>query len=1141
MSPDSRFIARKMFQLFVLILSLVVAGCGGGSNPINVAVTPGSAQALDFAQSVNLSATVSNDSLNKGVSWSMSGPGTLSATTTSSATYTAPASGSTGTAVVTATSVADSTKTAVMNIKVSAAPAITTTSLSAGVEGTAYNQSIAATGGAGSLTYSLGTGTLPTGLSLSSSTGAITGKPTGPSGTANFTVKVTDASTASPQSATQALSIAINLPPAPTITSTSLQAGVEFTAYSQTIGASSGLAPYAFSISAGALPAGLALNATTGAITGTPSGPNGTANFTVQVADSSNPAQTVSKALTLAINLPTAPAVTTTTLPNGTIGSAYNQALGVSGGHGSFTWSITSGTLPAGLTLNAGTGVISGMAAGPNQVSNFTVKVTDSSNPAQSATRNLSITVAAAPLTVTTTGLPNGAVGDTYANAMLQTNGGTSPVTWSLSQGTLPAGLSLNASTGAITGTPTTTGTSTFTVQASDSSVPTAQTATKQLSIQIGAGVSITTTSLPNGTVGTSYTATNLSATGGVSPYTWSVTAGALPGGLTLSSTGQITGQPTVSGTFNFTAKVTDADGGTSTANLSIVVNPAAPLTVATTSGSLPQGTLNTAYPSTNLSATGGVQPYTWSITSGALPGGLTLSNNGQITGTPTASGTFNFTTKVTDSATPAAGTATASLSITVSANSCAGYGSGNESVLHGQYAFLAQGFEGLGSLSGFAAAGSFAADGTGKITAGEVDINLASGPQHLTVSATGSSYSLGSDNRGCAVMSFGGSNSVVLHFAVGGISSGVAARGRVIEFDDADGTGTRIAGILRLQTKTDFVLSSLNARYAFGLDGTDSTGGHVAIGGAVNVNTSTGALSSGYADVDDSGTLISSITGATGSIGTISTTTGRATGSFSGGVGAMFNWAYYVVNKNELFIVSTDTQAVGTPVASGRAFVTGSSFSNASLNGNYIIHVSGSSGGLADSTLGLLTASSGTLNGTLYQYGLGNSPNASTNTITGGTYTVNASSGRAALTGTGNHAPVLYLTTATDGISAIVVGTDNSAIFGFVELQPSANYTNTVSGNYFLGTEDPSDNTITNDVGAVSIVGSTGTVSGTEDRSAAGSPYLVTGSTISGTVSMGANGTGNVGSGTVAVTNGTRLFFIDEGGGPARITVVEQ
>ncbi|HEX5423161.1 MAG TPA: putative Ig domain-containing protein [Candidatus Acidoferrales bacterium] len=264
-------------------------------------------------------------------------------------------------------------------------------------------------------------------------------------------------------------------------------------------------------------------------------------------------------------------AVSTATLPGGTVGTAYSATLQASGGTTPYAWSVSSGTLPAGLSLNATSGAISGTPTSSG-TSTFTIQVADANSG--TATKSLSIAVAAAgqTLSVSTTSLAAGTVGTAYS-ATLQASGGTTPYSWGVSSGSLPAGLTLNASSGAISGTPTASGSSNFTVQVKDAN---SATATKSLSISVSAAaqaLAITTTSVPDGSTNTAYSAF-LYAAGGKTPYTWSISSGSLPAGLTLSSTGDITGVPTATGTFSFTAEVTDSSSTkqTATANFSMTV-----------------------------------------------------------------------------------------------------------------------------------------------------------------------------------------------------------------------------------------------------------------------------------------------------------------------------------------------------------------------------------------------------------------------------------------------------------------------------------------------------------------------------------------------------------------------------------------
>ena len=198
-------------------------------------------------------------------------------------------------------------------------------------------------------------------------------------------------------------------------------------------------------------------------------------------------------------------------LPDGRAGVPYLTNLEARGGEQPYTWEITAGSLPQGLTLLNITGTIAGIPTTAGEY-RFTVQVRSGED---SDSQQFRIVIASLqPLSVQTNNLANGIVGAVYS-ASLAASGGTEPYAWSVSAGSLPAGLTLNPSSGVISGTPTTAGVSDFTATVTDA---TNQTATRQLRITINAPpVSLSTTTLPGATVGQAYTA-NLSASGGTPP-----------------------------------------------------------------------------------------------------------------------------------------------------------------------------------------------------------------------------------------------------------------------------------------------------------------------------------------------------------------------------------------------------------------------------------------------------------------------------------------------------------------------------------------------------------------------------------------------------------------------------------------------
>ncbi len=543
--------------------------------------------------------------------------------------------------------VADAVTTATKALTLTINPAltITTAALAAGDSGAAYSQTLTASGGATPYTWSIPAISLPTGISLNSSTGVISGN-TSSSGSFSITATLTDNIGGT---ATHPYTLVIN-PPLTITTAPTLANGSVGSSYSQTLSASGGASSsYTWSITSGSL-GSLALNGTTGVISGTPTS-SGPLTFTAQVTDAISISVTKNFTIniTAGLTISTAPA-----LPSGVVGTAYSQTLVAVGGTPGYTWSITAGSPPAGINLNPATGVLSGTPTSSGNAS-FTVQVTDSASG--SASKAFTLTIAS-PLTITTApSLPSGIANSSYSQTIAAT-GGTAPYAWSIISGLLPAGLSLNGSTGVLGGTPTSTGNFSFTVQVIDSA---SSSATKAFTLSIAGGLSISTApTLPSGAVGTAYSQT-LVAVGGTSPYSWSITLGALPNGLGLNpATGVISGTPTSSGNASFSVQVNDSASGTATKQFTLAIS--SPLTIAT-APSLPTGTVNTSYSQT-LGATGGTPPYSWSITSGSLPGGLNLnSTNGNISGTPTSSGNFSFTAQVND---VASGTASKTFSLTI-------------------------------------------------------------------------------------------------------------------------------------------------------------------------------------------------------------------------------------------------------------------------------------------------------------------------------------------------------------------------------------------------------------------------------------------------------------------------------------------
>jgi hypothetical protein len=328
------------------------------------------------------------------------------------------------------------------------APVVLITTLPNAAPGVAYSATLTASGSPAP-TWSIVSGSLPTGLSLNSTTGVISGTPTG--STATFTARATNSQGTDDQALT------LTVTGTPQIITQALPAGTPNLAYTATL-AATGTAPIVWSVTAGVLPPGLALNPASGVISGTPTAVDAWP-FTVAA---TGPAGTDDQTFEILIGI--APIISTTTLATMISGTPYSVQLQASGAQ-PITWSVPIASLPAGIALS-GAGLLSGT---PSAVSTGSMTVT-ATNAAGTDTQALSWTVLAVPVSpvITTSTLPAGTVGTAYSQTLAAT--GAATITWSIAAGALPTGLSLNASTGAITGTPTEVAARTFTARATNAS-----------------------------------------------------------------------------------------------------------------------------------------------------------------------------------------------------------------------------------------------------------------------------------------------------------------------------------------------------------------------------------------------------------------------------------------------------------------------------------------------------------------------------------------------------------------------------------------------------------------------------------------------------------------------------------------------
>ncbi|HCN29746.1 MAG TPA: hypothetical protein DIT64_13575, partial [Verrucomicrobiales bacterium] len=504
--------------------------------------------------------------------------------------------------------------------------AITPSALPDGTQGAAFSQTLTATGGTGPYSWAQTSGTLPAGVTLSGA-GVLSGTPQAP-GVYNFTVRATDSLTCQ---VSRAYAWTVQCPPL-SISPATLPAATLDAAYTaQTLTASGGTAPYAWTVSAGALPQGMGL-AANGTLTGTPSGAPGAYNFTARATDSHGCA--VTRAYVLTVNcgvISIAPA----SLPEAVQSAVYAaQTFTAAGGTGPYTWSISAGSLPAGITLNAD-GLLSGTPTAAPGAYSFTLRVADAYNC--QATRAYALQVLCPVISITPASLASAVQFDAY-HLPLSASGGQGAYAWTVSAGALPNGVTLS-SAGLLYGTPQETGVFSFTARATDGQDCSA---TRAYSLTVLCPmITITPATLEDAPAHVAYSRT-FTASGGLAPYTWDIASGALPQGMTLSAGGVLGGAPSSApGVYEFTVRAKDAaEACSATRVVSLTVSCSV---VQISPASLANATVGASY-SVNLSSTLGSAPFSYSVVSGSLPPGLTLSSTGLLSGTPTQAGTVSFT-----------------------------------------------------------------------------------------------------------------------------------------------------------------------------------------------------------------------------------------------------------------------------------------------------------------------------------------------------------------------------------------------------------------------------------------------------------------------------------------------------------------
>jgi hypothetical protein len=628
------------------------------------------------------------------------------------------------------------------------------------------------------------------------------------------------------------------------------------------------------------------------------------------------------------------------------------------------------------------------------------------------------------------------------------------------------------------------------------------------------ASVSVTITAPPVVVAITSPANTNQNISlNGALPITASVTGGCGTNcGVTWSVNGVVNGNSTygtISGsglsitydapaavptpaTFNVTATSVADTSKSASVSVNILAGVVVSIITPTSPQSIVAGTTLPLLASVTGTNNTGVN---WSVNSilngnstyGTIAGlGLSVTYDAPITVPSPA--TFSITaTSLAD------GSQSASITVTITSSSC---GTGSESVLKGQYAFELSGFD----SSGFrAVVGSIAFDGNGNITGGEADGNNAAG-SHTTSSVTASTYSVGSDNRGCAsiVTSFGTFNT---RFQLGGLSSGVDTTGNLMEADQASSDAFIASGQIFAQDSTALA-AGLSGGLSHLLQGWDSVNNfRIACAGAHT--NSGGNISDNEQTCNEDGTITQ--TGpTTGNVGSYSAT--DTWGRFTETVSSDDLVAYMIYNGGVSAIpaaLSLTTDA--SPVLAGAAYAQTGTFNQSSVNGNYVVYANGVNNSTSSKISFALVSGNGAGTLTLNNYYENDGGTwVAGNTSSSYTYVVDSYGGVVLSTNTVTDAGHLYLTGY--GI-AMYLDVDGGSFAGYAANQTgSGSFTNaSLDGTFFGGTTAVigQGNSVEGDIVTLNGTGDVSTITDTSSTTT-----LVVDQMGTDTVAISANGT---------------------------------